>query len=474
MSVDPASFSIPLSSDAAAVTAVFPTPAAVADAAGRRLAVNRAFQAAAGWSDAAAADSATVAQWPAGTTFTPFGDAGLRLATLPPQPPPQSPPQSEASAPETARRILNALPVMAGGKDAEGRYLFMNAYQAAHFGIAAEQALGRRLGDLAGERYDDHLGDLDREVLRTGAPVGFFEIDGAGVDGELRRWLAFKGPLRGDDGAIDGVAFLAVDVTDRKEREDALRHAYAHSEESVRTRGRYLATLGHELKTPLHSIVGFSEFLAQETLGPLGHGVYRDYAQDIVDAGRHLLELVTGILDMAKLEAGRLPLEEEEVDLARTLADVARMLALPARGKGVDVRVEASGAVPHVVADPRRIRQILVNLLNNAVKFTPAGGSIVMRTALTEAGEPALEVQDDGAGIPPEQIALALTPFGRVQSTDGPTPDGAGLGLPLVKALAEAHGGRLELLSAPGQGVTARVILPCCRLHRRPAAPTAG
>lgn len=464
MTVSPAS-PLPIASpdlppDMAVILAACRSPMAIAGDDGRRVGANAAFCAAADWLSASetAAETAaeTAVEWPAATVFTPLATAGLRLATVPPP---------LESVDDLPRRLLNALPVMASVKDLDGRYLFMNAYQAAHFGVAAEQALGRRLGDLAGERYDDHLGDLEREVLRTGCPAGFFDVDGAGVDGELRHWLAFKGPLRGPEGETAGVTFLAVDVSERKAAESALRHAYMHAEEAVRTRGRYLATLGHELKTPLHSIVGFSEFLAQETLGPLGDATYRDYAQDIVAAGRHLLELVTDILDMARLEAGRLPLDEEPLDLVRTAADVVRMLALPARRKGVAVTVETAPTMPQIVADVRRVRQMLVNLLGNAVKFTPEGGHVAMRIRQAANGDAVLEVQDDGPGIRPEDVATVLTPFGRVSAPGAPPQDGAGLGLPLVKALAEAHGGRFELISAPGGGVVARVILPRFRLR---------
>lgn len=435
-----------------AVVAACPSPLAVVDGQGRLLVANPAFRIAAGWLDAPV--EGAHAPLPADATVTDLAlaePAGLRLAAL--------------SAVELPSRVINALPAMISVRDPEGRYLLMNAFQAAHFGVAAEKVVGRRLRDLAGEHYGDHLADIDEEIMRTGCPAGFFEVDGAGVDGELRNWLAFKGPLRGADGAVDGVAFLAVDVTERKGLEEALQMAKARAEEAVRTRGRYLATMGHELRTPLHSIVGFSEFLAQETLGSLGHPTYRDYAQDIVAAGRHLLDLVNDILDMARLEAGRLPLEEEPLDLERTASDVVRMLALPARHKNINVTVEAPPRLPQIIADVRRIRQIIVNLLSNAVKFTQVGGNIAVRVGQLDNGDIVVEVRDDGVGIRPEDIALALTPFGRVLEAGAPPQEGAGLGLPLVKALTEAHGGRFELISAPGAGATARVVLPRYRLR---------
>lgn len=435
-----------------AVVAACSSPLAVVDGEGRVLAVNPAFCAAAGWMTAPA--EGTVRDLPPDATLTELAldeAPGLLLAALPPS--------------ELPSRLINALPAMISARDGEGRYLLMNVFQAAHLGVAADRVIGRRLRDLAGEHYGEQPTDIDEEILRTGCPVGFYEVEGAGVDGELRNWLAFKGPLRAPDGEIDGVAFLAVDLTERKALEEALQMAKARAEEAVRTRGRYLATMGHELRTPLHSIVGFSEFLAQETLGPLSHPTYRDYAQDIVAAGRHLLDLVNDILDMARLEAGRLPLEEEALDLERAAADVVRMLALPARHKNIKVTLEAPPRPTQIIGDVRRIRQIIVNLLSNAVKFTPEAGNIALCVGQVESGDVFVEVRDDGIGIRPEDIALALTPFGRVQEAGAPRQDGAGLGLPLVKALAEAHGGRFELTSAPGEGTRARVLLPRYRLR---------
>lgn len=437
-----------------AVVVACPSPLAAIDGDGLVLAANRAFCAAAGWAEPPREGTRPDLPPDAVLTDLALDNApGVRLVAL--------------SASELPNRLINALPAMISARDAAGRYLLMNAYQAAHFGVAADRVIGRRLRDLAGEHYSDHLADIDEQIIRTGCPAGFFEVDGAGVDGELRNWLAFKGPLRASDGGVDGVAFMAVDVTERKALEEALQMAKARAEEAVRTRGRYLATMGHELRTPLHSIVGFSEFLAQETLGSLGHPTYRDYAQDIVAAGRHLLDLVNDILDMARLEAGRLPLEEEALDLERTAADVVRMLALPARHKNIKITVDASPPPPQIIADVRRIRQILVNLLSNAVKFTPEGGNIAIGLGQFENGDVFIEVRDDGVGIKPEDIALVLTPFGRVVEAGVPAQEGAGLGLPLVKALVEAHGGRFDLTSAPGEGTRARVVLPRYRL--RPA-----
>lgn len=438
---------------AMAVAASCPQPMAVLDGAGRCLAVNAAFRIAAGWgAEGPACDPGP--PLPAAVILTPLPlDDGqtLQLATLP--------------AEDMLHRLLNALPVMVSAKDPAGRYLFINAFQAAHYGIAAERAIGRRLGDLAGERYGAHLANIDDGVLRTGCPAGFFEEDSAGVDGELRNWLAYKGPLRGADGEVAGVASLAVDLTERRAREEAMHIARAKAEEAVRTRGRYLATMGHELRTPLHSIVGFSEFLAQETLGPLGHPTYRDYAQDIVVAGRHLLDMVNDILDMARLEAGRLPLDEEPIDLRRTVADVTRMMALPARHKRLGITTTVAPDMPQIIADVRRIRQVLLNLLSNAIKFTPEDGKIDIIVGQELNGDILVEVSDNGVGIAVEDMATALTPFGRVMAPGSTPQDGAGLGLPLVKALVEAHGGRFELTSVVGQGARARIILPRYRLR---------
>lgn len=365
----------------------------------------------------------------------------------------------------TLRSVLDHVPAMINAKDRDSRYLWMNAYQAGLYGVRPDQAVGRTAAEMLGRGYGSYTRSRDAEVIENERPIGFFEESYAGVDGKVRDWLTAKVPFRNPLGRVAGVVTLAVDITERREREESLTVAKQQAEEGARARARYLATVGHELRTPLHSIVGFSEFLAHESLGPLGNPVYKEYVTDILSAGRHLLDVVGDVMDMAQLEAGRMPLAEDLVDVERTVLEVLRMVALPLSHGRLRLVEAVPEGLPHLHADPRRVRQILVNLLSNAIKYTPEGGSVGVSAGVDAGGDLVVSVTDTGIGIAPEHMAMALAPFGRVSGT---TADGTGLGLPLVKALLEAHGGRLELESAPNRGTTARAVFPKYRL-RTPA-----
>lgn len=382
------------------------------------------------------------------------GVAEWRLASLPAEQP-------------DLRAVLDLIPAMVNVKDRGSRYRFMNAYQAQLYGVDPVAAVGCTAGEILGRGYGSYTRSLDQQVIDQNRPTGVFEEQYAGVDGVLRHWMTSKLPLHGADGAVDGVVTLAVDISGQKTREAVLADEKRSAEAAARARSRYLANAGHELRTPLNAIVGFAEFLAKETLGPLGNPIYKEYAGDVLAAGRHLLDIVNDLTDMARLEAGRMVLEEELIDLERIVADVVRMLSLPLARKRLVLDTEVPEALPHLLADARRMRQILINLLSNAVKFTAEMGRISVRAGIDEDGGIVLAVTDTGVGIAPEDIAVALMPFGRVVSPGMTAPEGTGLGLPLVRALVECHGGRLVLDSEPGRGTTVCVHIPKYRLRPR-------
>jgi signal transduction histidine kinase len=269
-------------------------------------------------------------------------------------------------------------------------------------------------------------------------------------------------------GRFTGYRGTAQDVTELRAREAALVEAKNAAEEANRVKSEFLANMSHELRTPLNAIIGFSEIMQTERLGPLGTPQYRDYVNDIANSARHLSEVINDVLDVAKLESGKFQLHDEEVDPAQLLARAARIVAPRAKDAEVTLTTEPAGgdAALRIVADGRKLLQVLLNLLSNAVKFTPAGGEVwVSAGPASGSGGYRLCVADTGIGMSAADQEIALAPFGQVDSSLARRYEGTGLGLPLSKALAELHGGALTIDSAPEQGTRVTVTLPAERVR---------
>jgi signal transduction histidine kinase len=228
-------------------------------------------------------------------------------------------------------------------------------------------------------------------------------------------------------------------------------------------KSQFLATMSHELRTPLNAVIGFSQILASEIFGPLGDARYRDYARTISESGTHLLNLINDVLDFSKSEAGKLDLHEEPVDLAEAAEHAMRILSGQAQAARVALMFERDLELRPVLADPKRVRQVLLNLLSNAVKFTPRDGRITVR-AYRRSGGIAIDVADTGIGIAAADLPIALERFGQVDRERARKHEGTGLGLPLSKRLMELHGGSLELQSSPGIGTTVTIVFPAERV----------
>jgi two-component system cell cycle sensor histidine kinase PleC len=231
------------------------------------------------------------------------------------------------------------------------------------------------------------------------------------------------------------------------------------AEAANQSKSEFLANMSHELRTPLNAINGFSEIMMAEMFGPLGDDRYRDYAQDILKSGQHLLALINDILDMSKIEAGKMALRFEPVSVAEVAEEAVRLIRGRAEDAGLELSLELA-ELPDIEADYRAVKQILLNLLSNAVKFTPRGGRVWVRSARAEDGAVQIAVQDSGIGIAAADLARLARPFEQIESQQAKTQQGTGLGLALSKALLEMHGGVLALESAPGRGTTASFVLP--------------
>lgn len=249
---------------------------------------------------------------------------------------------------------------------------------------------------------------------------------------------------------------------------DAARHS---ADASERLKRESFANLGHELRTPLNAIIGFAQSLDAEIWGPLGSPKYREYAQAIADSGQHLYVLIQNILDLSRHDAGMLELDERAVDLTAEIGACRDMLAASAAAADITLAVALPKVGPWVVGDATKLRQIVINLAANAIRFTPAGGRVTIAVERLADGATEIGVVDTGVGLDPEDIPRALEPFVQVSRDRTREAGGAGLGLPLSKRLAELHDGRLEIESRPGEGTAVRVTLPAWRAMNPPTLP---
>jgi two-component system, cell cycle sensor histidine kinase PleC len=238
-------------------------------------------------------------------------------------------------------------------------------------------------------------------------------------------------------------------------------------------KSRFLATMSHELRTPLNAILGFSEVMKGELLGPIRNGSYKEYAANIHDSGRHLLQLINEVLDLSRIEAGRYELQEGPVRLASVAEECLRLLHLRAESKGLRVALAADRELELLWADERAMRQVCLNLLSNALKFTPGGGEITVTIGTTPEGGQLLAVKDNGPGIPKEEMPRVMQAFGQGSLAQQTAEGGTGLGLPIVQNLVRLHGGTFRLRSSLRKGTQAIVWLPPGRVLRARAAPLA-
>jgi two-component system cell cycle sensor histidine kinase PleC len=266
---------------------------------------------------------------------------------------------------------------------------------------------------------------------------------------------------------------LAKLVVERDRAEAAKAEAErekARAEEASKAKSQFLATMSHELRTPLNAILGFSEIISREMFGRHEISAYKTYANDIHNSGSYLLSLVNDILDLTRIEAGRREMREEPLIIMESLDDVENFVAFKLKERSQKLLFDIPANLPKIMVDHRSVRQIWINLLSNAAKFTPEGGEITVKASQRDSGEIAVSFIDNGPGMPEEEIELAMQAFSRGSLAVKKAVDGAGLGLPIVKGLMSMHGGSFELRSKPGQGTEATVIFPFTRVLSGPRA----
>jgi PAS domain S-box-containing protein len=337
-------------------------------------------------------------------------------------------------------------------KDADGRFLVINRVFESLFGISRDEAIGKTVHDLFDASDADLWRENDLQVMRGRVPAQFEEVAPA-QDGE-RVFLSTKVPLLDEHGEPSGLVGISTDITDRKRAEEEVRRYADEAERANRAKSEFLSRMSHELRTPLNAILGFAQLLEMDEL----EGDQNDNVVQILKAGRHLLDLINEVLEISRIEAGRLSLSPEPVRVADALREALELVKPLAADKGVAINLAADVDGTHVVADRQRLKQVLLNLLANAVKYNREAGSVTLDAELAE-DRFWIHVSDTGPGIAPADLERLFTPFDRLAHAAG-TTEGTGLGLALSKGLVEAMGGSISVASTLGAGSVFTVELP--------------
>ena len=405
---------------------------------------------------------------------------------------------AESRARRAQMRLADAIKVSADGFalfDALDRLVMYNEQITAAFGPAAEKiSFGVSYGELISalartsivHEDDGQDGDwLSRQMAYHAEPEGNVLV--ATVDS---RWFKLTERKTNEGGTV----LVLSDVTAMKLAENDLQARYAElaaaksvsdeqsaqmsvlaerlaeakevADAASRTKSEFLANMSHELRTPLNAIMGFSEVIKNELFGPVGVPQYKQYAIDVYDSGAHLLAIINDILDLSKVEAGKFDLNETEIQVGDLCRSVLHIVKGRADEGGITLVKGLPDNLPYLLADPRTLKQMLLNLLSNALKFTRSGGTVDLVVSLTDDGGFRFDVRDTGVGIAREHFATVLSPFGQVDTAHARDHQGTGLGLPLVKAFIEMHGGRIELDSEIGEGTTVSLFFPPERSRR--------
>lgn len=330
-------------------------------------------------------------------------------------------------------------------------------------GFLPQELVGRKLAALT----ESDAGAIAVEQRFVGmAPFRDHRFEVATKSGDARLCLLSAVPtFSHETGAHTGFRGTASDITDLVRREHSLILAKESAEIANRAKSDFLANMSHELRTPLNSIIGFADLLTRQISTSPADGRAQEYAEDIQSSASHLLAMINDILDLSKIEAGRIDLNEEEISVQMLCEPTLRMIQDRARAAELTLETEIPADLPLVLVDHRLTRQILLNLLSNAIKFTPAGGRIILRAYRGVDGDLVIEVEDNGIGIPEKDIDRVLEPFVQVESHHARRYAGTGLGLALSRRIAELHGGRLGLVSQPEFGTKVALRIPASRLR---------
>lgn len=345
----------------------------------------------------------------------------------------------------------------------DGRFTFVSDRFFEITGIPAEELVGRTRETLPYYDRNDVGFQAIREDINERRPIHARRLRFITAAGE--RQFAIRGrPIVNEDGQFLGYRGTGTDVTREHEYVERLHEAMVEAQAANRAKSRFLANMSHDLRTPLNAIMGFSEIMQAEIFGPVGHPRYAEYVRDVRTSATHLLELIDDLLDLARIESGRIEMIEERLVIA-DIVDEAMMLVAP-RCEARGVTLARTGTAPVVKSDRRAVKQILVNLLTNASKFTDRGGSIEVIIEPDQTDGVWVTIRDDGCGIPPAMIEEVTKPFVQVPNPATRPRDGVGLGLAIVRSLTEAIGAEFRIESRIGEGTKAAFRLPSGRAIR--------
>jgi PAS domain S-box-containing protein len=356
--------------------------------------------------------------------------------------------------------------------DASMQFTYLSERFAEVTGVRPELVIGRTALDLMQPLGTDDAHRRHLRGLRSREPFRGMIYRYALVDGREQYWRLSGTPIVGAAGRFLGYRGTGSNVTHEIVDQSALLSAKEKAELSSQAKTSFLANMSHELRTPLNAILGFSEIIKDRLLGPDAQDRYAEYAGDIFASGNHLLDLISDILDLSKIEAGKLELYEALVDVRLLVGATVRLLRQRAKQAGLRLVIDAPDDLPLLFADERKLKQVLTNLLANAIKFTRRGGMISVSVTAANANGLVISVVDTGIGIAAEDIPRAFEIFGQIDSNLSRHHPGTGLGLPLARSLIELHGGTLKLTSKVGAGTTVTIVLPSRRLQARPAIAT--
>jgi len=345
-----------------------------------------------------------------------------------------------------------------------GNYIRANPALARIYGYETPAEMLETLTDIGRQLYVEptRRSEFIEQMRENGALNGFesaiYRRDGSviWISENCREVRSTRGELVYYEGTVE-------DITQRKLAEAELQHAREQAEQANKAKSIFLANMSHELRTPLNAILGFSELLTQEIYGPLGDARYSEFAGDIFRSGKYLLGIISNILDLTKIEAGQVALDEQDTDLGELMRSSIRLVSEAARHRDISLEVQLPPAPVTLNADPTRLRQILLNLLSNAIKFTPEGKWVYLSCA-RGADTLDLTVSDTGIGMSPDEIARAMQPFHQVDNSYSRRYEGTGLGLSVTQSLVDLHGAAMSIESEVGKGTTITVRLPASRV----------
>jgi PAS domain S-box-containing protein len=348
--------------------------------------------------------------------------------------------------------------------DEDLRFCFFSDRFTTIAGVDEGALLGKTREETGIPGVDPTTWEQHLRVLRAHRPFRNFIHPREKPSGETV-WLSINGnPWFDRDGRFRGYRGTGRDITDQVATQRALQTAKDEAEAANRSKSEFLANVSHELRTPLNAIIGFSELMLVSDLALDGNPQHRGYLEDIHTSGLHLLSLINDILDLSKIEAGAEELDDDALNVGELATSVLRVVRQRAEKSGLRIEHSQDERLPALRADERKLKQALLNLLVNAIKFTPAGGTVRLDIRCDATEGYVFEVTDNGIGMTPEDIPTALRQFGQIDSALNRKYEGTGLGLPLTKAMVEMHGGSLEVRSALGEGTTVTLRLPASRI----------